>query len=81
MGASTSIISGIVVLLAGIALVIWSYEIEPTVGEAIGNVFDGEFTDKRNIIRFSGFALCVLGAAAIIGGASWRRKSGGAKTP
>jgi hypothetical protein len=80
MGKSTLMISGIVVLLAGIALVIWSYEIEPTVGEAIGNVFDGKFTDKRNILRFSGFALCVLGAASIIGGVFWRRNTSGSKT-
>ena len=69
MRTPTLFISGIVLLLAGIALVIWSYEMEPTVGQAIENIFDGEFTDKRNILKFSGIALCVVGAVSIVGGA------------
>lgn len=75
MRTPTLVVSGIVLLLAGIALVIWSYEMEPTVGQAIENVFDGEFTDKRNILKFSGIALCVLGGLSIAGGAFSRGKS------
>lgn len=58
---------GVVALLAGVALVIWGYNIEPTVGEAFSNVFDGEFTDKQNILKFAGIALCVVGAASLAG--------------
>ena len=65
MRKSGLMLSGVVLLLAGIALVIWGYEIEPTVGEAIGNAFDGNFTDKRNILKFFGIALCVVGGVSI----------------
>jgi hypothetical protein len=60
---------GLVMLLGGIALWIFGYNLEPTVGEAISNVFDGDFTDKRNLLMFAGAALAVVGAASLVGGA------------
>ena len=61
-------IAGVVLLLAGIALWVYGYNLEPTVGEAISNVFDGDFTDKRNLLMFGGGALAVVGAASLVGG-------------
>jgi hypothetical protein len=60
---------GVVMLLAGIALAIYGYYLEPTVGEAFGNIFDGEFTDKRNILMLIGLALAVAGGASLAGSA------------
>lgn len=68
------LMGGVLMLLAGIALVIWGFEIEPTVSEAIGNVFDGEFTDKRNILKFVGIALCAVGGACVAAATFGRRK-------
>jgi ribose/xylose/arabinose/galactoside ABC-type transport system permease subunit len=65
-------ISGVVMPLAGIALLFRRYEQDPTVGEAIGNVFDGDFTDKRNILKFTGIALCVVGGVSLAGAAFTR---------
>lgn len=62
------LVSGVVLLLAGIALWAYGYNLDPTVGEAISNVFNGEFTDKRNILMFAGGALAVVGAATLVGG-------------
>ena len=67
MRKSSLMFSGVLMLLAGIALVFWGFEMEPTVGEAIGNVFDGDFTDKRNILKVAGIALCVVGGVALAG--------------
>lgn len=60
---------GVVLLLVGIALLIYGFNMEPTVGEAIGNVFDGDFTDKRNVLKFVGLALAVTGGVILAGGA------------
>ncbi|CAG0964438.1 hypothetical protein PLCT2_00949 [Planctomycetaceae bacterium] len=63
------LIFGVVLLLSGVALWAYGYNLEPTVGEAISNVFDGDFTDKRNILMFAGGALAVVGAGTLVGGA------------
>jgi hypothetical protein len=60
---------GVVLLLVGIALLIFGFNMEPTVGEAIGNVFDGKFTDKRNVLKLVGLALAVAGGVMVaVGG-------------
>jgi hypothetical protein len=67
---TTSLLTfGVILLLSGIALAIYGYYLEPTVGEAIGDVFDGDFTDKRNILMLIGLGLAVAGGASLAGGA------------
>jgi hypothetical protein len=69
MRKTTLLTFGVLMLLAGIALAIYGYYLEPTVGEALGNIFDGDFTDKRNIIMLIGLGLAVAGGASVAGGA------------
>jgi hypothetical protein len=56
-------LTGVVLLLGGIALAIFGYNVEPTVGEAIDNVFSGDFTDKRNLMMLGGMIAAVIGGA------------------
>jgi hypothetical protein len=62
------LVGGLVMLLGGIALWIYGYNLEPTFGEAVSNIFDGDFTDKRNLLMFGGIVLAVLGGASLAGG-------------
>lgn len=62
-------VMAIVVLLAGIGLWVYGYNLEPTTGDAIDNVFTGDFTDKRNVLMFSGVAIAVVGGAGVAGAA------------
>ncbi len=65
-------IVGILLLLGGVALALYGYYLEPTVGQAFSNIFDGEFTDKRNILMLSGIGLAVVGAGGLAAGAFGR---------
>jgi hypothetical protein len=69
MRKTTMLAFGVVMLLCGIALAIYGYYLEPTVGEALGNIFDGEFTDKRNILMLIGLGLAAAGGASLAGAA------------
>ena len=60
---------GIAVLLVGIALWVYGYNVEPTTGEAIGNIFSGNFTDKRNALMLVGLIVGAVGGAGVLGGA------------
>jgi uncharacterized protein (DUF697 family) len=68
-------LAGVALLLVGVAMAIYGFNIKPTVGEAIGNVFDGDFTDKRNVLKFVGLALAVTGGVILAGGAFSRMRN------
>jgi len=59
---------GIVILLTGIALWVYGYNVEPTTGQAIGNIFSGNFTDKRNGFMLGGLLIAAVGTASVLGG-------------
>ena len=59
---------GVLMLLAGIALWVYGYNVEPTAGEAIGNIFSGNFTDKRNAFMLVGGIVAAVGGAGVLGG-------------
>ncbi len=59
---------GVVVLLSGIALWVYGYNLEPTVGQAIGNIFSGDFTDRRNAFMLAGLIVGAVGAASVLAG-------------
>jgi len=65
---------GLVLLLGGVGLAIYGYTLEPTFGEAIGNVFDGKFTEKRNLLMIVGIVLAVVGGVALGVGSRGRRR-------
>ena len=60
---------GVAMLLIGIALWVYGYNVEPTTGEAIGNIFSGNFTDKRNGFMLVGVIVGAVGGASVVGGA------------
>jgi hypothetical protein len=60
---------GVVLLLTGIALWVYGYNVEPTAGQAIGNIFSGNFTDKRNAFMLAGLIFAGVGGASLLGGA------------
>lgn len=59
---------GVLALLTGIALWVYGYNVEPTAGEAIGNIFSGNFTDKRNAFMIVGLIVAAIGGAGMLGG-------------
>jgi hypothetical protein len=59
---------GVAVLLTGIALWVYGYNVEPTAGQAIGNIFSGNFTDRRNAFMLVGMILGAVGGASVLGG-------------
>jgi cell division protein FtsX len=61
--------SGVALLLGGIVLWVYGYNVEPTAGEAVGNIFSGKFTDKRNAFMIVGMILAAVGGAGLLGGA------------
>jgi len=63
---------GVLALLTGIALWVYGYNVEPTAGEAIGNIFSGNFTDKRNAFMIVGLIVAAIGGAGMLGGALTR---------
>ena len=63
---------GVLALLTGIALWVYGYNVEPTAGEAIGNIFSGNFTDKRNAFMIVGLIVAAIGGASVLGGALTR---------
>jgi Protein of unknown function (DUF3185) len=60
---------GIAMLLIGIALWVYGYNVEPSAGQAIGNIFSGNFTDKRNGFMLAGLIIGAVGGASVLGGA------------
>lgn len=60
--------SGVVLLVTGIALWAYGYNVEPTAGQAIGNIFSGTFTDRRNAFMLVGLILAGLGGASVLSG-------------
>ena len=60
---------GVLALLTGIALWVYGYNVEPTAGEAIGNIFSGNFTDRRNAFMIVGMIIAAVGGAGLLGGA------------
>jgi len=66
---------GVVMLLIGIALWVYGYNVEPTAGEAIGNIFSGDFTDKRNAFMIVGLIVAAVGGAGLLGGGLTRARS------
>lgn len=60
--------AGVVMLLAGIVLWIYGYKVEPTTGQAIGNFFSGNFTDRRNAFMLAGMIIGAVGGAGLLGG-------------
>lgn len=60
--------SGVAMLVIGIALWVYWYNVEPTAGQAIGNIFSGNFTDKRNAFMIVGIILAAVGGAGLLGG-------------
>ncbi len=60
--------AGGLLLAIGIALWVYGTNLEPTIGEAISNVFDQDFSDKRDILIYSGIGLTVLGAVSLLSG-------------
>lgn len=63
---------GFALLVIGIALWVYGYNVEPTAGQAIGNLFSGNFTDKRNALMLVGMILAAVGATGLLGGALTR---------
>ncbi len=61
--------TGALMLVIGIALAIYGYNLQPNAGEAIGNIFSGDFTDKRNLFIYAGIGIAVLGGVSLAGGA------------
>lgn len=59
---------GVVMLMVGIVLWVYGYNVEPTAGQAIGNLFSGNFTDKRNAFMLAGMILAAVGGAGLVGG-------------
>jgi len=59
---------GLLALVAGIALWVYGYNVEPTAGQAIGNIFTGDFTDKRNVYMIMGLIAGGVGAAGLLSG-------------
>jgi hypothetical protein len=73
MNMRTSFLGGgVLALLTGIALWVYGYNVEPTAGEAIGNIFSGNFTDKRNAFMIVGLIVAAIGGAGMLGGALTR---------
>lgn len=60
---------GVAILLTGIALWVYGYNVEPTAGQAIGNIFSGNFTDRRNAFMLIGAIIAVVGGVSVLGGA------------
>jgi len=70
MHMRTSLLGGgVAMLLIGIALWVYGYNVEPTTGQAIGNIFSGNFTDKRNAFMFVGLIVGAAGGAGVLVGA------------
>ena len=67
---------GVGMLLVGIALWVYGYNVEPTAGEAIGNLFSGNFTDKRNAFMLVGVIVAAVGGASVLGGGLTRARTG-----
>jgi hypothetical protein len=67
---------GIMILLTGIALWVYGYNVEPTAGQAIGNIFSGNFTDKRNGLMLAGLIIAAVGGAGVFGGAVTGTRTG-----
>jgi len=63
-----------VMLLVGIALWVYGYNVEATTGQAIGNIFSGNFTDKRNAFMLVGVIIAAVGGASVLGGALTRAR-------
>jgi hypothetical protein len=61
---------GVVLLIGGIGLAIYGYTLEPTFGEAVTNIFDGDFTQRRNLLMLVGIGCAVLGGVALFLGSS-----------
>ena len=59
---------GVVALMIGIALWAYGYNVSPTAGQAIGNIFSGDFTDRRNICMLAGLVIGGAGAASLLSG-------------
>lgn len=66
---------GVLMLLTGIALWVYGYNVEPTAGEAIGNIFSGDFTDKRNAFMLAGGMVAAVGGAGVLGGGLTRARA------
>ncbi len=60
---------GLAILVAGIALCVYGYNVEPTAGQAIGNIFSGNFTDRRNMFMLVGLILAAVGGVGVLSGA------------
>jgi len=58
---------GVLILLTGIALWMYGYNVEPTTGQSIGNIFSGYFTDKRNGFMLAGLLIGAAGGASVLG--------------
>jgi hypothetical protein len=67
---------GVVLLFAGIAFWVYGYNVEPTAGQAIGNIFSGNFTDRRNAFMLAGLIVGGVGAASLLGGVLTGARSG-----
>jgi hypothetical protein len=61
-------ITAAILLAVGISLWVYGANLNPSVGEAVTNVFDGEFSDKRDIFMYSGIGLTVLGGVSLLAG-------------
>jgi len=69
MNMRTSLFGGgIAMLLVGAALWLYGYNVEATTGQAIGNIFSGNFTDRRNAFMLVGMLLAAIGGAGVLGG-------------
>ncbi|MBK8205856.1 MAG: DUF3185 family protein [Planctomycetes bacterium] len=67
--------AGGLMLAIGIALWVYGQNLEPTVGEAITNVFDQDFSDKRDLLIYSGIGLTIVGAITLLSGFIYGFKS------
>lgn len=74
MRMTNLMIAGTVMLLAGIALALYGYYLQPTAGEAFSNIFNGDFTDKRNLFIGGGLVLAALGGISLAGAAMSTRR-------
>ncbi|HEY1662931.1 MAG TPA: DUF3185 family protein [Verrucomicrobiae bacterium] len=59
-------ITGIICLVIGISLLVWSHDIANSFGSQVQQIFTGAPTDRAMYLRIGGLLLLILGVAQLI---------------